>query len=103
MDRDRVVSTIFQVSDDRYDLVEGMKDIAATRDAGHGQFLACADAAAEIGDGGVGSKAALLQLEQAVGPGVGIAVLFAVEEKEVGGSDVGAHQHGLAILEDLIE
>jgi len=103
MDRDRVVSTVFQVGDDRYDLVEGMKDIAATRDAGHGQFLARADAGAEIGDGGLGSKAALLQLEQADGPGVGIAVVFAAEQKAVGGSDVGAHQHGLAILEDLIE
>src|SRR5437879_12943737 len=100
---DGVVSTVFQVADNRYDLVEGMKDIAATRDAGHGQFLARADAGAEIGDGGVGSKAALLQLEQADGPGGGIAVVFAAEQKAVGGSDVGAHQHGLAVLEALIE
>ncbi len=79
-----------------------MKDITAARDAGQGQFLAGADAGAEIGDRGPGGKATLLQVEQVNAPGVGIAVVFAAFQKAVGGSHVGTHQHGLA-LEDFVE
>src|SRR5471032_2773908 len=64
MDGDGVVGPIFQESNDRLDLVQGMKDIATTRRAGHGVFLAGADAGAKIGDGGLGSEAAILAFHQ---------------------------------------
>jgi hypothetical protein len=65
--------------------------------------MASADAGAEIGDGGTGCKTTLLQLEQADGPGVGVAVFFQAEQTAVAGSNIGAHQHGSAALEDFIK
>ena len=58
--RDRVVGTILQIGDHGRDFGHGMKNIAAAGDVRHGQFLAGADAGAEIGDGGRGSKTTLL-------------------------------------------
>jgi hypothetical protein len=76
---DRVVGPIFQESNDRREFVPRMKDIAATRHVRHGALLTGADAGAEIGDGGVGSEAAILTFEQAEGPGVAIALIFGTE------------------------
>src|SRR5438445_34030 len=103
MGRHRAIGTIFQEGANRRDLVQSMKDIAAARNVRHGQLLAGTEGGAEIGDGGPGIEAALLQLEQADGPRVGIAMVLEAEQKAVGRSDVGTYQHGLAILEDLIE
>src|SRR5258708_39301061 len=80
-----------------------MKDVAAARAVWHGQSLPGTDAVGEVGDSGIGSEATVGQLEQADAPGLGIAVIFAAEQKAEGGSDIGAHQHGAAVLEDLIE
>ena len=56
-----------------------------------------------IGAGGVGSEAAVLQFEQADGPGVTVALLFGTKQKAVGGRAVGADEDGLLILEDFVE
>ena len=79
MSGDRVAGPIFQESNDRRQFVASMKDIAATRRAGHGTLLAGADAGAEVGDGGVGSEAAVLAFHQAEGPGVAVALLFGTQ------------------------
>src|SRR5262249_14372456 len=47
MGRDRIVGTIFQVGDDRGNVVQGMKDVAAARNVRQGQLLAGADARTE--------------------------------------------------------
>ena len=73
---DRVVGAVFQERDDGDDLVEAMKDIAAARHAELGTLLAGANARAEIGDGGVGSEAAVLAFEQAEGPGIAVTLIF---------------------------
>jgi hypothetical protein len=65
--------------------------------------VSTADAWAEIGHESLGSQTVILGLEQADGPGVGVAVVFATEQKAVGGCDVGAYQHGLAVLVDFIQ
>ena len=103
MGGDRVVGPIFQKSNHRRDFVQGMKDIAAAGDAGQGALLARANAGAEIGDRGRGSEAAVLAFEQTQGPGVAIALVFGAEQEAVGGTDVGADENGLALLEDFVE
>ena len=47
-------------------------------------------------------EAAFGQLQQSHAPGVGIAMLFETEQVAIGGSDIGADQHGLAGLENLV-
>jgi hypothetical protein len=79
MSGDRVVGPIFQESDDRREFVACMKDIAATRHLGHGTLLAGANAGAEIGDRGLGSKAAILTLHQTKSPGIGVALIFGTQ------------------------
>jgi hypothetical protein len=76
---DRVVGPIFQERNDGREFVLGMKDIAATQRAGQGSLLTGADAGAEIGNGGLGSEAAILAFEQAQGPGVAVTLLFGTE------------------------
>jgi hypothetical protein len=56
MGRERVVSTVFQIGDERREFVQGRKDIPAARDRRQGQLLAGADGGAEIGDVARGAK-----------------------------------------------
>jgi hypothetical protein len=97
-----LVGTVFQSGDQLRHCHEAMKDIAAAGHLGHGQFLASTQAAAGIGDGGVGGKATLLQFQQAHAPGVGIAMALKAEQVAIGGSDIRAHQHGLVALENFV-
>src|SRR5260370_1161205 len=103
MSGDRVVGPIFQESANGDDLVESMKDVAATGHTGQGAFLASANAGAEIGNRGLGSEATFLQFLQTQGPGAAITLVFGTQQEAVGGADVGANENGLPLLKDLVE
>src|SRR5207245_2929312 len=77
---DRLVGAVLQVTDQRPELVQGMEDIPAAGDPGEGLLMAGAEPRGEIGDGGLGGETAVGQLEQAHPPGVGVAMLFLVEQ-----------------------
>src|SRR5260370_33173285 len=74
-----VVCPIFQESDDRREFVACVKDITPTRHVRHGALLAGTDSGAEIGDGSLGSEAAILTLHQTKSPGVAVALIFGTQ------------------------
>jgi hypothetical protein len=65
-----------------------VKDVATTRRLGPGQSLTGAQTATGVGDGGVGSKTVVLQLQEPDAPGVGVAMLFDAEQVAKRGSHI---------------
>ena len=57
---------------------------------------------AAVGDGGLGSQAAVLQLPQAHRPGIAVACLFLRKQIAVGGMGTEAHQDRLLGLVEFI-
>ncbi len=57
--RQGVGGAVVQGGDDLLQVVHEVEDVAATGDIGQGEFLAGAEAGAEVGDGGVGGEAAV--------------------------------------------
>jgi prepilin-type processing-associated H-X9-DG protein len=79
-----------------------MEDITTTRDVGQRQFLAGAQAGAEVGDDGVGGEAALGQFQEPHPPGVGVAMALPAQEVTGRGGGVDAHEDRPAGLKDLV-
>ena len=79
-----------------------MKDITAAGDPGQGLLMSGAEPRGESGEGGLGIKTAVDQLEQARPPGVRVAVFFLAEQVAVGGLGVDADEDRATGLEDLV-
>ena len=60
---DRAVGAIFQIADDLLQIADDVEDIAPTGDLGQGQGLARTEAAAGVGDGGLGIEALIDQFQ----------------------------------------
>ena len=99
---DGLVGAIFQRGHEGFKGLQSMKHIATTGKTGQRQFLPRAQAAAEIGNGGVRSETAVAQFQQAHAPGYGIAVFLLAQQITIGGEDVGTHQNGSSALEDFV-
>ena len=100
--RQGVVGAVLQVADDLLPVVDEVEDVAATGDLGQGQFLAGAEAGAEVGDDGVGGEAAVGQFQQPHAPGVGVAVLLLAEQVTERGGGVDTHEDRPSGLKDLV-
>ena len=100
--RQGVVGAVVQVGDDLLPVVHEVEDIAATGDIGQGEFLAGAEAGAEVGDGGVGGEAAVGQFQEPHAPGVGVAVLLLAEQVTERGGGIDAHEDRPSGLKDLV-
>ena len=79
-----------------------MKDITAAGDPGQGLLMSGAEPRGESGEGGLGIKTAVDQLEQVPPPGVRVAVFFLAEQVAVGGLGVDADEDRATGLEDLV-
>jgi len=74
-----LIGPVVQESDQLTHVTQGVKDVAAAGRLGPCLRLTGTQATPGIGDGRVGSKTVILQLQQPDGPGVGVAVLFGAE------------------------
>ena len=99
---DRLVGPVLQVTDQRPEFVPRRKDITAAGDPGQGLLRPGAEPRGEIGEGGLGIKTAVDQLEQAHPPGVRVAVFFLAEQGAGGGLGVDADEDRATGLEDLV-
>lgn len=94
--------TIFQKGNGLFEVLQGRKDVAATRNLGQSQFLPSAPAAAASGAGGIRSETAVAPFQQTHAPGYGIAVFLRAEQIARGGGDVSPDHHRAASLKDLV-
>ena len=100
---DGFVGPVLQVTDQRPDVVQRMKNITAAGDPRQSLLVPGAEPRGEIGDGGLGSEASVDQFQQPDAPGVGVAMLFRTQQEAEGRGGIDPHQDGIACLEDLIE
>jgi hypothetical protein len=99
---DGLISTIFQERNRLHQVLQGMKHIAATANAGQGQFLTGTQTAAKVSDGSLRCKTPVLQFEQTDRPGFGVAVLLHAQQVAIGRGDVGPDEYRLAALKDFV-
>ena len=100
---DGFVGPVFQVTDQRPDVVQRMKNITAAGTPRQSLLVPGAEPRGEIGDGGLRSEAPVDQFQQPDAPGIGVAMLFRTQQEAEGGLGIDPHQDGIARLEDLIE
>src|ERR1700730_17815049 len=81
---DGLVGPVLQVTEQRPDLVQRMKDITAAGTPGQGLLVPGAGPGGEGGDGGRGGEARVDQLQQPDAPGVGVAMLFETQQETKG-------------------
>src|SRR3954467_13225409 len=96
------IGTIRQIADDLLEVTEDVEDVAPAGDPGQGQGLTGTEAAAGVGDGGVGIEALVDQLEQAHTPGGGVAMVLRAEQVAIGRGRVDTDEHRVAGLEDFV-
>src|SRR5208337_1913601 len=93
---DGFVGPVLQVTDQRPDVVQRMKNITAAGTPRQSLLVPGAEPRGEIGDGGLGSEAPVDQFQQPDAPGIGVAMLFRTQQEAEG-------RGGIDRLEDLIE
>ena len=96
------IGAVLQEADHGLQIADDVEDIALAGDIRQGLGLAGAEAAAGVGDGGLGIEALIDQFEQADAPGVGVAMFLQAEQVAIGRGRVDTHEHRLAGLEDLV-
>ncbi len=97
------VGPVLQITDQRLDVVQRMKNITAAGNLRQSLLMAGTEPQAEIGDGGLGSEASVHQFQQPDARGIGVAMLFRTQQEVEGRGRIDHHQDGIARLEDLIE
>ena len=100
---DGFVSPVLQVTGQRPDIVQRMKNITAAGNLRQGLLVPGAEPRGEIGDGGLGSEASVDQFQQPDAPGISVAMLFRTQQEAEGRGGIDPHQDGIGRLEDLIE
>src|SRR5208337_2129544 len=100
---DGFVGPVLQVTDQRPDVVQRMKNITAAGTPRQSLLVPGAEPRGEIGEGGLGSEAPVDQFQQPDAPGIGVAMLFRTQQEAEGRGGIDPHQDGIARLEDLIE
>src|SRR5271157_4530096 len=73
---DGIVRPVLQVTGQRPNVVQRMKNITAAGNLRQSLLVPGAEPRAEIGDGGLGSEASVDQFQQPDAPGIGVAMLF---------------------------
>ena len=79
---DRLVGPVLQVTDQRTNFAQSMKNITAAGNPRQSLLMTGAEPRGEIGDGSLGSKAPVDQFEQLHPPGIGVAMFFQGSETE---------------------
>ena len=92
---DGFVGPVFQVTDQRPDVVQRMKNITAAGTPRQSLLVPGAEPRGEIGDGGLGSEAPVDQFQQPDAPGIGVAMLFRTQQEAEGGLGIDPHQDGI--------
>ena len=93
---------IVKESDQGLQVADDVEDIASTGDLGQGQALAGTEAAAGVGDGGLGIEALVDQLQEAHTPGIGVAMILQAEQIAIHRRGIDAHEHRVAGLKDFV-
>jgi hypothetical protein len=81
-----------QVTDQRPDVVQRMKNITAAGTSRQSLLVPGAEPRGEIGDGGLGSEAPVDQFQQPDAPGIGFAMLFRTQQEAEGSSRLEGHE-----------
>ena len=81
---DGFVSPVLQVTGQRPDVVQRMKNITAAGNLRQGLLVPGAEPRGEIGDSGLGSEASVDQFQQPDAPGIGVALLFRTQQEAEG-------------------
>ena len=81
---DGFVGPVLQVTDQRLNVVQRMKNITAAGTPRQSLLVPGAEPRGEIGDGGLGSEAPVDQFQQPDAPSIGVAMLFQTQQEAEG-------------------
>ena len=96
------IGAILQIAAELLQVAEDVEDVAPAGDLRQGESLAGTEAAAGVGDGGLGIEALVDQLQQAHAPGYGVAMVLQAEQVAIGRGRIDADEHRVEGLKDLI-